>query len=461
MSMYQRVAVPRKRLEKGGFIQRGFSLIELMVGMTIGFIALIVIVQTMSVFETHKTTTTAAADAQENGLLALSAIERDIRRAGAGFNDPMVMKCQVFYSYLQTRSGQGMPAPVGAAAPFPVIVEDGAINDRITVKVASYLEGVVPTPLAENMAIIPLTPPILLPAPPVPAEYLQFVVNRGFEMRGEPRPNTDDPPADLIMVVNKEAVADIPAGNNLIRCSLMQVSAVAVDAMGRSVITVQNGPAGKEPEFNAPHNFMAANDWPGFGRRAPPLPSYAVGDLLFRLGSTALGGVMQTTYEINGDSGLQAVVSGGRAAVATEILASDVVALQAQYGLSATPQSREITQWVNPSGPTWGSAALNPQGVNNVPSAVIDNRMRIKAVRIAVVARSGKREGNVVTTPCAENNVPAASNHGPCSWTDDSAASPAPAIDLRTAPGDTEWQHYRYRVYQTVIPMRNLLWPSL
>ena len=89
----------RATKQRAGFLektspQKGFSLIELMVGMTIGFITLIVIVQTMSVFDAHKTTTTAAADAQENGLLALSAIERDIRRAGAGFNHKEGMRCQ-------------------------------------------------------------------------------------------------------------------------------------------------------------------------------------------------------------------------------------------------------------------------------------------------------------------------------------------------------------------------------
>ena len=69
----------------GRWAHRGFSLVELMVGMVIGFITLAVIVQSLSVFEVHKTTTTAAADAQENGLLALSAIERDTRRAAAGY----------------------------------------------------------------------------------------------------------------------------------------------------------------------------------------------------------------------------------------------------------------------------------------------------------------------------------------------------------------------------------------
>ena len=424
----------------GRWAHRGFSLVELMVGMVIGFITLAVIVQSLSVFEVHKTTTTAAADAQENGLLALSAIERDTRRAAAGFNHPALLQCQLFFSAYQEVSGTGAPVAVGAAAPLPLLIEDGAVNDRISLRIASYLEGVVPTVLTEDQTVL--------------GGALVFTVDRGFQFRGEPI-NAGDPPADLILVADREPVLDPILGTTLRRCALMNVSTVVASTDGASTLTVQHGPSGKKPEYNASIAFMTSNHWPGFGLRGT-VP-FRETSYVFRLGSTAAGGIVQRDYEINANQGLQAVINGMGNAT-TEVLANDVVALQAQYGISATPGSREITQWVNPSGATWGSAALNPPVLT---AAVTDNRLRIKAVRIAVVARSGKREGEIVTTACTENNALAASNFGPCSWTDDSAASPAPAIDLRAAPGDTEWQHYRYRVYQTIIPMRNLLWPNL
>ena len=49
----------------------------------------------------------------------------------------------------------------------------------------------------------------------------------------------------------------------------------------------------------------------------------------------------------------------------------------------------------------------------------------------------------------------ATTNFGPCAWRDDST-NPGPIIDLR---GDPDWQHYRYKVYQTIIPLRNSIWP--
>ena len=34
-------------------------------------------------------------------------------------------------------------------------------------------------------------------------------------------------------------------------------------------------------------------------------------------------------------------------------------------------------------------------------------------------------------------------------------ASPAPTIDLSN---DADWARYRYRIFETIIPLRNLIW---
>src|SRR3954468_1396119 len=62
--------------------QAGFSLIELMVGMAIGLLATIVIIQVMSVFDAQRRTTTGSADAQTNGGIALYSIARELQMAG-------------------------------------------------------------------------------------------------------------------------------------------------------------------------------------------------------------------------------------------------------------------------------------------------------------------------------------------------------------------------------------------
>lgn len=414
---------------------QGFSLVELMVGLTIGFIAVAIIMQSLSVFESHKRTTTAGVDAQENGLIGLMAIEADVRKAGAGFNDPMAFSCRNFFSHYQETSGTGAPVPVGSFVPIPVLIEDnvakmpagatvadGVTVDRIHVRSGINFSGSQPTQLTNDMVVV---------AAP---EKLELEVDRAYDFRGDPV-NAGDPPADLIMVVSPD----------ITYCSLMKVS--SVDA-GNRKLTIANGTS---PEYNPTHTYMTTNNWPGFGTMATQ--EYPITSYVFRIGSSVAGGIRNTTYSVDANNSLVASVSSTGAVAGTEIVSSEIVALQAQYGVSASKESKEINEWVNPTGATWGFDTLKG---NSVTAA--NNRQRIKAIRIAVVARSSQRDGAIVTAACTDNN---AVNFGPCSWTDDTAANPAPAIDLRASVGDTEWQHYRYRVYQTVIPMRNVLWPDL
>lgn len=416
---------------------RGFSLIELMVGLTIGFIAVAIIMQSLSVFESHKRTTTAGVDAQENGLLALMAIETDIRKAGVAFNHPMAFSCQNFFSHFQNTTGVGTPEAVGSFIPAPVLIQDNEVKfaagttvadsvtvDRIHVRGGINFSGSQPTQLSAAMKIDSTsTPPKLV-----------LEVDRAYDFRGDPV-NAGDPPADLIMVTSPDFTY----------CSLMKVSSVDV---GLKRLTITNGTS---PEYNPTHTYMDSNNWPGFG--ASPHPLYPTTSYVFRIGSTVAGGIRNVAYTVDANNSLVASVSFSGAPADTEVVSSEIVALQAQYGVSTTKASKDIDSWVNPSGATWGYAALTGN-----TSAAADNRQRIKAIRIAVVARSSQRDGAIVTTACTRNN---AVNFGPCSWTDDTATNPAPAIDLRASAGDTEWQHYRYRVYQTVIPMRNVLWPDL
>ncbi len=58
--------------------QRGVTLIELMIGMLVGMLAMLVISQVLLTSESQKRTATGGADAQVNGALALYALQRDI-----------------------------------------------------------------------------------------------------------------------------------------------------------------------------------------------------------------------------------------------------------------------------------------------------------------------------------------------------------------------------------------------
>ena len=126
--------------------QHGFSLIEAMVGITVGLIAVLIISQTFISFETQKQTTTAGGDAQENGLMALSMIEEHVRSAGAGLADPELHKCANYFSYYDPDPGSGpggAPLPDLSTAPLR-IVDGGAAGSDTVISGSSAFIGSVP-----------------------------------------------------------------------------------------------------------------------------------------------------------------------------------------------------------------------------------------------------------------------------------------------------------------------------
>lgn len=112
-------------------------------------------------------------------------------------------------------------------------------------------------------------------------------------------------------------------------------------------------------------------------------------------------------------------------------LVSDVVNLKAQYGLD-TDNDGIIDKWQDASGATWGAANLATQ-----PLATL---RQIRAIRVAIVTRSAQYERDPVTA-------------GPIDMFDASLGGTKLSMTLN--PDDT---HYRYKVLETVIPLRNVLW---
>ncbi|MCX7179106.1 MAG: prepilin-type N-terminal cleavage/methylation domain-containing protein, partial [Proteobacteria bacterium] len=56
---------------------QGFSLVEIMVGMVIGMLGIIVMMQIFALAEGQKRSTTGGGDAQNTGAIALYGLQRD------------------------------------------------------------------------------------------------------------------------------------------------------------------------------------------------------------------------------------------------------------------------------------------------------------------------------------------------------------------------------------------------
>jgi len=135
-------------------------------------------------------------------------------------------------------------------------------------------------------------------------------------------------------------------------------------------------------------------------------------------------------------------------------IASNVVSLRAQYGRD-----------VNNNTPAWTQAAIDavinaaPNAPHPPPNYIVDTYdqttpaagatvqcgwARIPAVRLALTVRNAQYEKEVVTTAAP-------------TW-EGSATLP---IDVSKNPDGTanaDWQNYRYKVFQTMVPLRNVAW---
>ena len=82
---------------------------------------------------------------------------------------------------------------------------------------------------------------------------------------------------------------------------------------------------------------------------------------------------------------------------------------------------------------------------------------RVVAIRIAVVARSNEYEKDSVTKTAPQWDVGAtATITGPATTTCNGTSK---CIALKVSQL-ADWQHYRYKVYDTIVPLRNVLWNS-
>ncbi len=120
-------------------------------------------------------------------------------------------------------------------------------------------------------------------------------------------------------------------------------------------------------------------------------------------------------------------------------IAENIVSLRAQYGRDTTAPSMD------------GIVDKYDQAPPNTACQLV----RIPAMRMALVARSSQYQKGVVTTTTSNGGV----RNAP-TWAGDQTDSIVGGggnLGPGSAP-DEPWKHYRYKVFETVIPMRNIAW---
>lgn len=359
---------------------KGFSLVEIMVGLGIGMISMIVIMQVFSVFEGGKRTVTGSADAQGNGAIALYMIERDARMAGWGLDASLYASCNTTYTYCdRSASCGGVEGALGDMTFASVRIIDGGGNPD-TVSVQFYSN--------------PSLSAFRLPA--------------NTTLRGTmPRPSAELNVNSVSGCREGDMVLVQQAGN----CTLMQITHIQDTAL-----KIQHNPGANGP-FNPPESYQNDNGW----------PAYREGARLSCFKHPETNAFYKRVYTVNTASRQLEVTDD---TVTKGQVAPDIIDLQAQYGI-APAGSQEIDNWVDATGFSWA----NPDAANAA---------RIKAIRLALVTRSAHYEKP---------------ESGTCTATTADALKSWPSwatFDTSRYPAD--WQCYRYKIFETVVPLRNAIW---
>lgn len=203
-------------------------------------------------------------------------------------------------------------------------------------------------------------------------------------------------------------------------CSLLKVASVATNPAS-GVVVASTGNAGGDAT-------LFPSSFPSYAAASAVVinlgPARSVSATTFGSTDATLAPTFATTkYQINGSFDLNRSEDGG---ATWNAVASNIVTVAGQYGI-ANVGSQSVTCWTDAT----GSACSGTDWAN--PSTA--DIKRIKAIRVGIVARSAQK------TACT--------NAAPI-WF-------GGTIDLSSIVG-TDWTCYRYKIYQTIIPIRNVIW---
>jgi len=361
--------------------QRGFTLIEILVGLAIALIGTVAIFQAVAAWDARKRTTVAGTDAQISGSVGLYALERDLKLAGYGYSafasgttNTTFLGCQAA-AYDNKR-----PTPTFALGMYPILITDGASGAPDTIQV-----------LWGNSAQFAASQ--VFTGSTATTKKLQ---SRGGILKG-----------DLILIAQNSpsaqcALAQVTDNTNSDGVTISHDNASYYDDYKKISITAEFNPSGG-PNVASPF----ATGWIYDLGPSPALNRWQITG----------GRTLTVTNDLSVTSGSVDVAEG-------------IINLQAQYGTDAN-----------------GNGMVDSGEWNTTIPA---NWSQLLAVRVALLARSQEYEKTAVTP-----NAPTWGGGQQFAMTNVDGTPD-------TNPNDpNDWRHYRYRVYETVIPLRNVIWGTM
>lgn len=372
---------------------RGFSIVELMVAVTVGMLAIMFATRLIVDSEQNKSVSLGSSDQMQNGMLALFSISEDAAQAGWGMNDELIAGCNTVFSdtsgYALAAADRGGVAITPLAA--VVIRNNPNGSDELSLNAGSSPAGIGSVKVSDTYG---------------GAGTLSISSAAPFGFLN----------GDAIVVVPE------PRGGN---CALAQLTA---DPLG-TTLTFSAVPEARynRAALGAAFGGGTARVYNLGPARNLALHTWSVQNSVLMLRASNLAG----------------------ASAARSTVVEGIVALKAQYGFATggfTPATGlQVTQWSN--------TMINADG-DAVTGSAGDYQL-VAAVRVAVVARSKMPEKPGADGQCS------ATTAKPVVF---AAASPASVaavpvtVEVAQAGEAVSWKCYRYRVFETIIPIRNAGW---
>lgn len=336
--------------------QQGFSLIEILVGLVIGLLGMLIMMQVFTVTESGKRSTSGGDDAQTGGAIALYSLQRDIRQAGYGITNIRIIGCSVLLPNGRTLTAMApvtinhASIPPGDASTDTLLVVSGSGNG------AQEGDGITAQPSGTY-----------------PRTYSVQTITafRAGDMVIAQTPNLGPvTPCNLTM----EAITTITGGTNN--------------------VNVATGVA------------STANGYIYNMGQTPHMVAYAVRNTVLTSCDLWVADCSATSNVNN-------------PAIWTPI-ASNIVSLRAVYGKDTTTPMDATIDAYDQTTPTTACGFS-----------------KVFSTRIVLVARNATFDKAELTTTAP-------------TWMESGTA----AISLED---NDEWTHYRYKVFQTEVPIRNVI----
>ncbi len=372
----------------------GFGLVELMVAMVIGLLGVIVMMQMFERYEQQKRTTTGGDDALSTGAIAMNGIQRELQHAGWGLTNVQVLGCNL----------TNLISGGAAIALRPVTINPAGITGDANTDTLLIITG------NGNGS--------------VEGDLINSQPAAGDPALSAASPNVYDVQASAMFsppVVGPPAVpADRVFAAPGTRANPCNVSMTTVTGVNRPNVAVTAGVAG-----------MSGGRLFNLGS-APSVRAYAI-----RNGNLTVCDYVAADCAADTSSMTAAQVNALWVPIA-----ENIVSMRVEYGLDTTaaPMDGIVDGWAGTI-----AAATSPRGAAFNGACGL---MRASAVRLALVARSSQPEKTLdwpALTRHVTANVP--------TWLGSATAPFTLPNPNGTWP---TWQDFRYKVFQTVIPLRNI-----